>query len=233
MLEIIPADTFSFDTTGDAIPGDIDQNLCVKAYRLLQQDFNLPPVKIHLHKIIPSGAGLGGGSSDATHTLRLINEVFALKISHEVLVQYASRLGSDCAFFVYDKPMLGKGRGELLTEATLSLKGKFVVLVQPDIHVSTADAFAGIVPRVPSQSIDEIVSIYPVERWRGILKNDFEDSVFKKHQVLHAIKEKLYARDAQYASMSGTGSSLFGIFDKPVDLQQEFPGMRYWSGTIG
>jgi 4-diphosphocytidyl-2-C-methyl-D-erythritol kinase len=232
ILEIIPADTFSFNATGDVILGPPEQNLCVKAYQLLKKDFDLLPVKIHLHKIIPSGAGLGGGSSDAAYTLRLLNDVFSLKLSQEVLIQYASRLGSDCAFFVQDKPMLGKGRGELLTPITLTLKGKFLVVTKPDIHVSTADAFAGIVPHVPSYSIHEIVTTYPAERWSGMLKNDFEDSVFKKYPVLQSIKEKLYARGAMYASMSGTGSSLFGIFDKVVELGDEFPGTRYWSGII-
>jgi 4-diphosphocytidyl-2-C-methyl-D-erythritol kinase len=232
ILEIIRANTFSFTSSGDAIPGPEDQNLCVKAYDILKNDFDIAPVKIHLHKIIPSGAGLGGGSSNAAYTLRVLNQIFSLQLSHDSLIGYASRLGSDCAFFVQDKPMFGMGRGELLSDASISLKGKYFVLIKPNIHVSTADAFAGIIPRKPTQRVTDVVTNMPISEWRGLLKNDFEDSVFKKYPMLSTIKEKLYSVGAVYASMSGSGSSLFGIFEQEKQLGNEFPGTRYWSGFV-
>lgn len=232
ILEIIRADTFSFTSSGDAIPGSPEQNLCVKAYNILKKDFDLGPTKIHLHKIIPSGAGLGGGSSDAAHTLRLLNDIFSLQLSQNSLIEYASQLGSDCAFFIQDKPMFGSGRGEILVDASISLTGKYIILIKPDIHVSTADAFAGIIPRRPTRGIADLLTNTPITRWKGLLKNDFEDSVFKKHPELSKIKEKLYSLGAVYASMSGTGSSLFGIFDQEKQLSNEFSGSRYWSGFL-
>lgn len=232
ILEIIRANTFSFTSSGDAIPGPDDQNLCVKAYDILKKDFDIGPVKIHLHKIIPSGAGLGGGSSDAAYTLRVLNEMFSLQLSYDSLIVYASRLGSDCAFFVQDKPMFGMGRGEILSDASISLKGKYIILIKPNIHVSTAVAFSGIIPRKPTQRITDVVTKVPIAEWKGLLKNDFEDSVFKKYPELSTIKEKLYSLGAMYASMSGSGSSLFGIFDEEKQLSNEFPDTRYWSGFI-
>lgn len=233
LLEVIPSETFSFTTSGTEIPGSVEDNLCVKAYRLLQKDFDLAAVKIHLHKIIPTGAGLGGGSSDAAYTLRLLNDVFALRLNHQTLIEYAAKLGSDCAFFVQDKPMMGSGRGEILREVQLSLDDKFLVLVKPDIHVSTADAFGGISPKSTSPSVEEIVLNYPVQRWKENLKNDFEETIFKKYPDIKWIKEKLYSLGAIYASMSGTGSAVFGIFDEAVDAKSQFPTATTWSGFLG
>ena len=147
VLEVIPAETFLFTSTGNVVEGKPEDNLCVRAYRLLKEEFELDPVNIHLHKIIPSGAGLGGGSSDAAYTLRLLNDIFSLNLDRKTLMEYAARLGSDCAFFIQDSPMLGYRRGEILKEIPLSLNDKFFVVVKPDIHVSTADAFANIIPK--------------------------------------------------------------------------------------
>jgi len=232
ILEVIPADRFGFTQTGQPVPGKAEDNLCIKAYELLRDEHRLPPVKIHLHKIIPMGAGLGGGSSDAAHTLRLLNTVFHLQQSPAQLAGYAAQLGSDCAFFTQDQPMLGEGRGEVLSATPVSLQKKFIALVKPDIHVSTAEAYAGITPRQPEQSLRTLITRYPVEEWRHWIRNDFEATVFKKHPVLQSVKEKLYASGALYASMSGSGAALFGIFDKPVDLQTSFPDMAMWSGSI-
>lgn len=202
ILEVIPSDTFGFTTSGNAIPGD--DNLCVRAYRLL----NAPPAKIHLHKIIPTGAGLGGGSSDAAWTLRLLNDVFDLKHSKEELKNYAAQLGSDCAFFIEDVPMIGTGRGEILTKADIDLTGKHIVIVKPGIHVSTAEAYASVVPKESPFDLGDIRS----------LKNDFEPSVFKKYPAIASIKEALYEAGAYYASMSGSGSAVFGIFNSKPSI---------------
>jgi 4-diphosphocytidyl-2-C-methyl-D-erythritol kinase len=232
ILEVIPAEQFAFTQTGHFIPGNEGDNLCIKAYELLRKEHDLPPVEIHLHKIIPMGAGLGGGSSDAAHTLRLLNTVFHLQQSPAQLAGYAAQLGSDCAFFTQDHPMLGEGRGEVLSATATSLQNKFIVLVKPDIHVSTAEAYAGITPRQPEQSLRIALTRYPIAEWQHEIKNDFERTVFEKHPLLRSVKEKLYASGALYASMSGSGAALFGIFDKPVDLQHGFPGMTVWSALI-
>ena len=230
VLEIISADNIEFTTSGNAIPGSPVDNLCLKAYHLLKQDFALGPIKMHLHKIIPSGAGLGGGSADAAYTLRLLNEKFALNLSQTQLMDYAARLGSDCAFFVQDNAMIGTGRGEILTPIKLSLKNKFLAIIKPDIHVSTADAFGGITPKPSVLAIDNIVLHHPITEWSELLKNDFEETVFKKYPAIKFIKEKLYAVGATYASMSGSGSAVFGIFEKEVNIADHFPGTTVWTG---
>ena len=231
ILEIVSSDAFAFTTSGNNIPGEQNSNLCVKAYNLLKKDFKLPSVVIHLHKIIPTGAGLGGGSSDAAFTLRLLNALFQLDLPEQKLMDYASILGSDCAFFVQDRPMLGRGRGEILSDVEVSLAGKFLVLVKPDIHVSTAEAYAGIHPRTADYPIVESLQL-PLTSWRSRIRNDFEGSVFKKFPAIAAIKEKLYASGARYASMSGSGSTVFGIFESAVDLSNDFQGATIWSGKI-
>ncbi len=197
ILEVVPSDKFEFTVSGNVIPGD--DNLCVAAYKLL----NAPPAKIHLHKIIPTGAGLGGGSSDAAWTLRLLNQVFSLGLTKDQLRGYAAGLGSDVAFFLDDIPMIGTGRGEVLTPANINLKGKFIVIVKPGVHVSTAEAYAGIVPKESKLDLENISS----------LKNDFEESIFKKFPEIASIKSKLYEAGAMYASMSGSGSAVYGIFN--------------------
>lgn len=231
-LEIVKADQFSFTSSGNSIPGDPANNLCIKAYELLRWDFNLSPVAIHLHKIIPTGAGLGGGSSDGVYLLRLLNQVFDLKLSNEKLKDYALKLGSDCPFFIEDRPMLGSGKGEILTDVSLNLPGNFLVLVKPDVHVSTAEAYAGVMPVRPLITIKEILEKTPTAQWKDHLKNDFEESVFKRHPLIGEIKQKLYQHGAVYASMSGSGSAIFGIFEKPVEIQIEFPDTIYWAGKF-
>ncbi len=231
ILEVIPSDVTSFSTSGIGIPGDEKSNLCLRAYHLLKQDFQLPPVKIHLHKIIPMGAGLGGGSSDGAKTLQLLNDIFQLKLSIDQLLKYASQLGSDCSFFLYDRPMMGSGKGEILSETSVSLKDYFIVLVKPPVHVSTQQAYANVIPREPVMPLAEVLRL-PVAEWKAHLKNDFEDSVFMTQPVISEIKEQLYSQGAVYASMSGSGSSVFGIFEKPTHLKNSFTGMDYWEGVL-
>jgi 4-diphosphocytidyl-2-C-methyl-D-erythritol kinase len=232
VLEIIPAKIFSFSMSGDPVPGEPKRNLCVKAYEILKKDYDLTSVSIHLHKIIPVGAGLGGGSSDAAYTLRILNQLFALALSHETLKVYAARLGSDCAFFIGDKPLLGSERGEVLSDVSLSLKGKYLVIVKPEIHISTDEAYASTSPRLVKIELRKILEEHAIREWRELLKNDFEDSLFKQFPTLEAIQKKLYALGAAYASMSGSGSSVFGIFEDSVDLKRDFDGLRYWSGYL-
>ncbi len=232
ILEIIPAKEMSFSSSGISIPGKEEDNLCLKAYYLLKKDFDLQPVSIHLHKIIPTGAGLGGGSSDAAHSLKLLNTIFNLQLSIDTLKNYASRLGSDCGFFIESKPMLGEGRGELLSSIAIDLRGYYLVLAKPDVHVSTAEAYAGVAPQLSFYNIKSVLEYTPMVEWKRILKNDFEESVFQKYPQVGEIKNTMYSQGAIYASMSGSGSSVFGLFNYQLDLKNEFKGLTYWAGGL-
>ena len=223
VLEIVEGKELRMCQYGIEYPGDPMDNLCIKAYRALAADFDIPPVEIHLFKKVPVGAGLGGGSSDAAFTLRALNEMFSLELSDEKLAAYAATLGSDCPFFVYHRPMLGTGRGEILEPVEVpALEGYEIKLVYPPYFVSTAAAYGGIIPRsrwpemgweADTRSVMDILS-QPVETWKNSLVNDFEKTVFAKIPELAAYKEELYAQGAVYASMSGSGSAFFGIFRK-------------------
>lgn len=231
VLEIIPSETMSFTNTGLNIPGRPEDNLCLKAYYLLKEDFDLSPVSMHLHKIVPMGAGLGGGSSDGAFALKLLNLIFELELTTEKLSGYAARLGSDCTFFIGETPMLGTGRGEQLDPIELSLKGKFLVIVKPDVHVSTAAAYRGIKPSQPNVSLPTILNI-DINQWSEVLVNDFEEVVFAQHVELSELKARLIANGAVFAAMSGSGSALFGIFDSAVNIKKSFPNCLYWSGAL-
>ena len=196
------------------------KDLTAKAYRIIEEDFALPSVKIFLEKTSPVGAGLGGGSSDAAFALKMLNELCGLGLSEDALAAYAARLGSDCAFFIYNRPMIGEGRGEVLTEpegeiATSDERYEIQVVTPAGIAVSTKDAYGGIRPRLPEVPLREALA-RPVEQWDGVLVNDFEETVFAKHPELAAIKKSLYDSGAVYASMSGSGSALFAIYPKTV-----------------
>ena len=184
-----------------------------------------------MHIIIPIGAVLGGGSSDAAHTLRSMNTIFELGLSNAELVEYASKLGSDCAFFIQDNPMLGSKRGEVLSKALVDLTGKFLVIIKPDVFISTAEAYAGVSPEIPPQTIEKILE-NKLSDWKSLLKNDFEESIFKKNPQIKEIKEKLYSLGALYASMSGSGSSVYGIFEEKIDIAGAFPEGQKWSGFL-
>lgn len=229
VLEVIPAATSQFFPSGTLIPGDAKDNLCLRAYELVKKDFDLDPVAIHLHKVIPTGAGLGGGSSDAAHTLRLLNQVFELSLHKHQLQHYAQQLGSDCAFFMEDAPMLGTGRGEILSSIQLSLRGKYLVLLKPDVHVSTAEAYRGVKPMRSQPIVKDIIEQMPLKDWKKFLKNDFEASVFAAHPVIRRYKEQLYEQGAVYASMSGSGSSVFGIFDQAIAYDHPH---TIWQGEL-
>lgn len=226
-LEIVqnssPSSDIQLTTSGLKIDSSNEENICFKAYRLLEKDFpDLPSIKMHLHKVIPSGAGLGGGSSDGAFTLTLLNKKFNLGLNEDQLIDYALRLGSDCPFFIKNKPCYATGRGEKLEDIELNLSNYKIVLVNPGIHVHTGKAFSKITPSDKRTSIKEIIQ-QPVETWKNVLKNDFEESVFTDHSEIKTIKEKLYHQGAVYASMSGSGSSVYGIFDKNAQLRFDFP----------
>ncbi len=231
IVEIIPADAFRFSTSGIEIDGKESDNLCVKVYTLMKEMHELPPVQIHLHKIIPMGAGLGGGSSDAAHCIRLLNDVFALRLSEDQMRKYAARIGSDCAFFIGNGPMLGLGRGEVLKPLDLSLQGYYLVLANPGIHVSSAEAYAGVVPAQPTESVSEIIS-QPIEKWRTLLINDFETPVFAMHPELRGLKDNFYKAGAAYAAMSGSGSTVFGLFKKEVSDPVIPDDIIIWKGFL-
>ena len=208
ILELVHADTFRMQVYHADIAGE---NLCEKAWKLLHERFGIPPVEIHLYKKIPMGAGLGGGSSDAAFTLSGLNALFGLGIPQDDLAALAAQLGSDCAFFIYNRPMLARGRGEILTPVDFSLEGFRIRIYPQDVFVSTREAYAGIVPHEPARRIESVLKL-PVERWDGLLVNDFETSVFARHPELAAAKQAIYDDGALYAAMSGSGSALFGIF---------------------
>ncbi len=188
------------------------KDLTAKAYALLAADYDLPPMKIFLEKRSPVGAGLGGGSADAAFALRMISELAGLSLADDVLAAYAARLGSDCAFFIYNRPMFGSGRGEVLEPYDLDLSGyRLEVFIPEGVAVSTADAYRGIVPALPPKPLREVLA-QDISTWRQDLHNDFEATVFTKYPSLAHVKEELYARGAVYAAMSGSGSAFFGIF---------------------
>lgn len=232
VLEVVPAKEFSFSVYGGAIPGEAAGNLCVRAYELLNREFKLKPVAIHLLKCLPIGAGLGGGSSDGAFALMSLNEIFDLRLSVEQLKTYASQLGSDCAFFLENRPMIGTGRGEVLTPVGLSLKGKFLVIVKPEVSISTAEAFAGVTPNPAAPDLRAILESQPITKWKDLLKNDFEETIFRRFPIIAASHRKLYELGALFASMSGSGSAVFGIFGNETDLRREFEGSTYWSGYL-
>ena len=206
-----PEEKITLIHSGIKIDGASVDNLIVKAYRLLDRLFNLPPVDVYLYKHIPLGAGLGGGSSDAAFMLKLLNEKFDLKLPEDKLEHYAAMLGADCAFFIKNKPVFAEGIGNIFSPMPVTLKGYGLIVVKPDIFVSTRDAFADIIPRRPLHSLREIV-LRPVEEWRELMFNDFEESVFPKFPSIGNIKRELYQQGAVYAAMSGSGSSVYGIF---------------------
>jgi 4-diphosphocytidyl-2-C-methyl-D-erythritol kinase len=206
----------SWTVSGLSIPGDSKDNLILKAEKLLKKDYQgLPSLQIHLHKHIPMGAGVGGGSADGAFALKLMNNLFDLHLDDFFLEEYAAELGSDCPFFIENTPKIIRGRGEILDPCSVSLQGSYLVLIHPGIHVGTKEAYAGVTPGAPKVSLEEVLA--DRSRWKEELVNDFEKSVFQAHPEIAGIKNSLYQAGAYYASMSGSGSSVFGLFDeKPV-----------------
>lgn len=230
-LEITPLDScdkkYKLVQSGLQIAGDEEHNLVVKAYMLLDKQYHLPPVEINLLKHIPFGAGLGGGSADAAFMLKLLNQQFNLGLNTPQLEEYAAQLGADCAFFIENKPTFAEGIGNIFSPVELSLKGYQLLLVKPDVFVSTRDAFAQIKPKRPSVSLLDVIKL-PVEEWRDCMVNDFEESVFPQFPAIAHVKAKLYEMGAIYVSMSGSGSSVFALFKDGFPL----PAIKFDASTF-
>jgi 4-diphosphocytidyl-2-C-methyl-D-erythritol kinase len=234
VLEIqknVHATKITLVNTGYTVDTDVANNLCVKAFQVLQTEYKLPNVDLYLHKAIPFGAGLGGGSSDAAFTIALLNNLFELKLSKETMKSYAAKIGSDCAFFIDNVPSLAEGRGEILNPINIDLKGWYLVLVKPEVHVSTTNAYSRINPKIPVISVSDLISL-PVSRWKDKIVNDFEDHILKQFPILGSIKEKLYNMGAVYASMSGSGSTIYGLFEKDIDLYSHFSDCFVWKKQL-
>jgi 4-diphosphocytidyl-2-C-methyl-D-erythritol kinase len=231
-LEIIPASkgAFRFQSSGLKIEGEEAGNLCVRAYRLLQSEYKLPAVEMHLHKVIPMGSGLGGGSSDAAFTMKMLNDLFSLGMDPVKLKKYASMLGSDCAFFLENKPVYATGTGDQFENTHVDLAGWYLAVVVPGIHVSTREAYGMVVPCSPSNQLQEVVRM-PVDSWKDLLVNDFENPVIAKFPQIGEIKSLLYKAGAGYASMSGSGSAVFGLFEAPPD-NAAMGGHMHWLSRL-
>lgn len=211
-LEFQTAQNLHLEVSGASVPGLPEDNLVMKAYHLLKKDFQrIPDLHIHLLKHIPTGAGLGGGSSDASHLLLMLNEAFQLDLNQETLMAYALQLGSDCPFFILNRPCFAESRGEILQPIHLDLSSYFFVLVKPELAVSTAWAFSQITPSKPSNSLSKLIQ-EPISDWKEALKNDFEAPVFAAHPFLSQIKQSLYDAGAVYSAMSGSGSTIYGLY---------------------
>lgn len=230
-LEIVPAREFSFSQTGIAIDGPAEKNLVMKAVKLMKEHFDIPPLDIHLLKAIPFGAGLGGGSADAAFMLKLLNDFCSLGQNEKELEALAASIGADCPFFIRNKPVFASGTGNIFTPVNVSLTGYMLCLVKPDIAVSTPEAYSLVKPAFPETGVKEIIS-RPVSEWRELLVNDFEESVFARHPRIEQIKTTMYKTGAAYAAMSGSGSSVFGLFEKPVSLKENFPDCYVWEGNL-
>ena len=211
ILEVIKSDTFEFTNSGITIPGDGQMNICIKAFHLMQKEYGISPIKIHLHKVIPMGGGLGGGSSDGTYTLRAINDLFNLDLTEERLQELAAQLGSDCPFFVKAVPQVATGRGEVLAAVDFSLQGMYLYMVNIGIHVSTAQAFSKVAFYKKQETISELIK-NPFDQIKDELINSFESSVFDSYPILNEIKSIFFEEGAVYAAMSGSGSTMYGIF---------------------
>lgn len=234
VLQVGASDTctdYSFSSSGLTIDGDPENNLIIKAYRLVQSAYEIPPVDITLIKQIPFGAGLGGGSADAAFMLKMLNEMFELKITNTKLEKMVSALGADCAVFIRNRPVFATGTGNIFSPVKLKLKGYFLILIKPEIHISTIEAYSLVTPMKPEISISESIQ-RPINEWKNLIHNDFEKSVFAKYPEIEKIKNKLYDAGAVYASMSGSGSSVYGIFEKEPENFEGFENCFVTGGIL-
>lgn len=218
--------------SGIPVAGELQDNLVIRVANQLRQDYDIPPLHIELKKNIPSGAGLGGGSSDAAFMMKMLNDKFRLMMSEEEMTKRVSSLGADCAFFIKNKPVMARGIGNEFSETAVSLKGYWIVLVKPNDFISTREAYSQVNPHLPENSINDVINL-PLAQWKTLLKNDFEESVFPQHPTIANIKHTLYQLGAEYAAMSGSGSSVFGIFaEEPKDIAELFHPHFYFQGEL-
>jgi 4-diphosphocytidyl-2-C-methyl-D-erythritol kinase len=216
-LEVIEAPggpPFTLSSSGAEIAGNMEDNLLFKAWKLVSMAKSLPPLKVHLHKNIPMGAGVGGGSSDGAFFIELLDNKFDLKLPYSEKHRMASELGSDCAFFLENKARYATGRGNEFSDIQLDLSSYFILLIHPGIHSNTSEAFAGLVPKKPQRSLKDDIANYPPEQWKDKVFNDFDQTIFKKYPLIGELKEQMYRSGALYASMSGSGSCVYGIFSE-------------------
>ncbi len=240
ILEIVPAkgDDTTLTVTGNTVACPAEKNLVMKAYRTLNDEIPLPPVDIFLHKIIPDGAGLGGGSADAAFTLKGLNEIFSLNLTGQNLAEIAVKIGADCPFFIYNRPMLAKGIGNEFSPSTLNLDNRIIAIVKPNESVSTREAYSGVNPMMPIHDLATSLTL-KISEWRDTISNDFEKSIFPSHPAIEAVKTHLYGLGSDYASMSGSGAAVYGIFkgdnyDRLSErLATEFPGCATYLGKLG
>ncbi|WP_257656487.1 4-(cytidine 5'-diphospho)-2-C-methyl-D-erythritol kinase [Parapedobacter lycopersici] len=217
VVEVVEASEVQFSLSGIPIPASVGENLCLQAYRLLASDFKLPPVHIYLHKVIPIGAGLGGGSADAAFLLKLLNDQFQLQLDEPRLMGYARRLGADCPFFIRNRPSFATGIGDVLDDIAVDLSAYHIVVVKPHIHIATETAYRMVTPDPAGRQLRSAIA-HPVASWKDMIFNDFEAGIFSKHPEIAAIKEMLYGYGALFASMSGSGSAVYGIFSEKVSI---------------
>ena len=230
ILEFIPTEKTNIEISGIDIKGDVKNNLVYKVYDLLKQDYSLPNIKIHLHKIIPSEAGLGGGSSDASFMLKALNEYFKLDISEKKLLKYAEQIGSDCPFFIKNEPSFASAKGEDLERVDLSLSNYHIVIIKPDIQISTAEAFRNIIPRKPKANLKEAIKL-SIDKWESNIFNDFENFAFEEYPKLKEIKTYLYNIGAEFALMTGSGSAVYGIFKEKPEINK-YKECFIWIGKL-
>lgn len=230
-LEFLPAKSFQITISGFPLERQIKDNLIYKAWTLLSENFNLPPLRVHLHKAIPTTSGLGGGSADAAFFLRELNAYFNLNISIDKLKKLAGQLGSDCPFFIENRAVLASGRGEIFQTVDVSLRGKYILLTKPAVSISTPYAYSLVKPTRPETPLARVIS-QPIKQWKYLLQNDFEAQLFKMNPEIEVLKNKMYSLGAVYASMSGSGSAVFGIFDKPPILKNIEPNHYFWGKNL-
>ncbi|MCD4772657.1 MAG: 4-(cytidine 5'-diphospho)-2-C-methyl-D-erythritol kinase [Bacteroidales bacterium] len=218
-----------FIVDGLDISGNINENLCLKAFNILKKHFDIPEVNFHLIKNIPMGAGLGGGSSDAAFTIKILNDLFSLKMPDGLMIKYAKILGSDCAFFIKNKAVFASGKGDKFKNINLDISNYQIAIIKPKIHISTQQAYSNIIPSKKNISVKEIIKM-PVSDWKKNLFNDFEKPIFEIFPEIEKIKNKLYNLGAEYASMSGSGSAVYGLFKNEIELQSHFTDCFVWHG---
>lgn len=231
VLEVVKSESFSFTQTGIPVDGPVGKNLVIKALNLLRTNYQIPQLEVHLLKAIPFAAGLGGGSADAASMLMLLNDFCELRLQPDELECMASHIGADCPFFVRNRPVFASGTGNAFEDVELSLSGYHLCLVKPNIAVSTPEAYSMVTPTVPALSLKEIVA-RPVAVWKDTMVNDFERSIFARHPVIEEIKDTLYQTGALYASMSGSGSSVFGLYKEITHLKARFSDCYVWEGQL-
>ena len=211
------SNNYVYNNTGIIIESPEHENLIIKAYKLLSKNYEIPSIKIHLHKIIPIGAGLGGGSSNAAFMLRLLNSYFDLQITNIQLIEYARKLGSDCAFFIENKPIYATQKGDVFSNINLNLDNYKIIVLKPEVNISTKKAYSGIIPKKPENNLNELIKL-PINEWKTYIKNDFEITIFRKYPEIEKLKNDLYKSGAIYASMTGSGSAVYGIFEKDFEF---------------